>query len=85
MEICPHMGSHWDSETPFTSPDPGNRCFAKSEPVRVFLLFSREILGVRIQHSFQQSNCYGNFGSCEYFQARQFEKDTEQAPSGREL
>ena len=82
MEICPYMGSHWDTETPYTAPDYGNRCFAKSETVRVLLLFSREVPGVRIKLAFQDSNCYGDFRHCGYFRDRQNENEVVQTSPG---
>jgi len=82
MEICPYMGSHWDSGTPYTAPDHGNRCFAKAETVRVLLLFSREVPGVRIKLSFQRSNCYGDFRHCGYFRDRRDENEALQASPG---
>jgi hypothetical protein len=84
MEICPYMGSHWDTETPYTVPDSGNRCFAKSESVRVFLLFSRDVLGIRINRSFQHSNCYGDFRHCGYFREREIEEGAVLLAAGPE-
>lgn len=78
MEICPYMGSHWDTETPYTAPDSGNLCFARSEPVRVLLLFSKELVGVRIGRVYQHSNCYGDFRRCGYFRSKEDESEVAQ-------
>jgi hypothetical protein len=82
MEICPYMGSHWDSETPYTAPDSGNRCFARSEPVRVLLLFSKEVTGARIGRIYQHSNCYGDFRSCGYFRSKKDRSEDAQVSPG---
>lgn len=79
MEICPHLGSHWDADTPFTAPDTGNLCFARSEPVRVLLLFSKDLVGVRIGRAFQHANCYGDYRRCEHFRAKADELALAQA------
>lgn len=81
--MSPH-GIGWDVDTPYTAPDTANRCFARSEPVRVFLLFSKDNPGARIAINHQRSSCYGDFQHCVSFQAKETGQEVGPAVVGSE-
>ncbi len=66
-EVCPYLGTHWDSSIYSTVPDMRNRCYAQKKQRGVFSFI--EYYGNRIEKTFQLDNCYSDYKLCPYYRS----------------
>ena len=74
--LCPYLGSWYDSSIRFTEPDQGNRCYARFSKIRRFWIFRKRKAGVWIEMDLQRSVCYDNYDNCRYFKNMSMREET---------